>query len=40
VAVDFECGNEPSGFIKCGVLARDFERKQINIQNTERRIKK
>jgi len=40
VTVDFECGNELSDFIKCGLFARDFERKQISIQNNERRIRK
>jgi hypothetical protein len=40
VAVAAECGNGPSGFVKCGVFASDFERKQISIQNTETRIRK
>jgi len=38
LAVASECGNESSGFIKCGVFERDFEKEQINIQNTETQI--
>jgi hypothetical protein len=40
VTVASEGGNEFSGFVNCGVLASDFEREQISIQNTETRIRK